>query len=149
MIYRTLRVRVRPDTLIVFKRSSSQDNDGDDDATDNGDGDGDANDDNEANGGGGSGRGGGSERSKSSSGSKPPSLFARVCTGVKEDHSMFAWADTGQWETAGTTDEEARLEADRFRIGFEPLFVDFTKNGSWFLVYCLLEVGGWVGGRLG
>ncbi|CAM9352767.1 unnamed protein product, partial [Hapterophycus canaliculatus] len=70
------------------------------------------------------------------------SLISKVCTGVKEDQSMFAWADTGAWETAESTKERgySEAEADQFRIGFEPLFIDFTKMGSWFMIFCLLEV---------
>lgn len=33
-----------------------------------------------------------------------------------------------------------RKLGDWFRIGFEPLFADFTQSGSWFAVYALLEV---------
>lgn len=75
-----------------------------------------------------------------SDGFRKPSLLSRVWTGVKEDHSLFAWADRGAWETVETADEQTRLEGDQFLIGFEPLFVDFTKNGSWFMMFCLLEV---------
>lgn len=129
MICRTFRVRVRPDALIVFRPNAEEGGDSDE-ATGA-----------ETPGGGGSG-------------SKKPGFFSRVCTGVKEDHSMFAWADTGGWETAETAEaasEETRLEADRFRAGFEPLFVDFSKRGSWFMVYCLLEVHCFLrfGGTLG
>lgn len=65
---------------------------------------------------------------------------ARVKTSLKEDHSMFSWADKGQWESVETSDTDVKRERDWFRIGFEPLFVDFTKNGSWFVVYSLVEV---------
>lgn len=71
---------------------------------------------------------------------RKPSFLSRVWDGVKNDHSLFAWADTGAWETVETTDEQTRLEGDQFRIGFEPLFIDFTKNGSWFMMFYLLEV---------
>ncbi|CAN0588780.1 unnamed protein product, partial [Laminaria digitata] len=72
----------------------------------------------------------------------------------KESRSLTAWADAGQWVTVEkfhresrpegdgfqiTIDEDARREGDRFRIGFEPLFVDFTKAGSWFMVYSLVQ----------
>ncbi|CAN0570525.1 unnamed protein product, partial [Laminaria digitata] len=72
----------------------------------------------------------------------------------KESRSLIAWADAGQWMTVErvhresrpeddwfqiTVDEGARREGDRFRIGFEPLFVDFTKAGSWFMVYSLVQ----------
>ncbi|CAN0169641.1 unnamed protein product [Scytosiphon promiscuus] len=73
-------------------------------------------------------------------GFRKPSFFSRVWAGVKHDHSLFAWADTGSWETVETTDEQTRREGDQFRIGFEPLFIDFTKNGSWFMMFYLVEV---------
>ncbi len=57
---------------------------------------------------------------------------------------MYAWAKKGVWKTAATEDmTELRLR-DWFRIGFEPLFADFTQSGSWFAVYALLEVRTWV-----
>lgn len=68
------------------------------------------------------------------------SLFSRVKTGWKESRSLFAWADTGEWVTAERADQEARREGDSFRIGFEPIFVDYTKNGSWFMAFSLLQV---------
>ncbi len=68
------------------------------------------------------------------------SFASKVQTSLKEDHSMFAWANKGRWESVPTTDTQVKRERDWFRIGFEPLFVDFTKNGSWFVVYTLIEV---------
>lgn len=68
------------------------------------------------------------------------SLFSRVKAGWKESHSLFAWADTGEWVTAERADQEARREGDSFRIGFEPIFVDYTKTGSWFMAFSLLQV---------
>lgn len=67
-------------------------------------------------------------------------FFSRVKAGWDESSSLFSWADKGQWTTTETTDQEARREGDGFRIGFEPLFVDFTKRGSWFMAYSLVEV---------
>eukprot|EP00903_Cladosiphon_okamuranus_P014942 g13833.t1 len=66
-------------------------------------------------------------------------VFSKVASGWKKDHSLFTWADKGQWETVETTDEDTKREAAWFRIGFEPLFADFTKAGSWFIVYTLVE----------
>lgn len=60
--------------------------------------------------------------------------------GVKEEHSVFAWAKKGVWSTADTEDATKRRLIDWFRIGFEPLFADYTQSGSWFAVYTLLEV---------
>ncbi|CAM9664947.1 unnamed protein product [Scytosiphon promiscuus] len=76
----------------------------------------------------------------------PPSLLsstrnfgASVRTSLKENDSMFAWADKGQWESVETADNKDKRERDWFRIGFEPIFVDFTKSGAWFVVYSLAE----------
>lgn len=107
-IVRTIVVRVRPDSLVVFTPHDS-DNAGEDV------------------------EGGVSSASK-------PSFFSKVKASCREDHSLFAWADKGTWETAETADEETRREAEWFRIGFEPLFVDFTKAGAWFVAYSLVEV---------
>ena len=68
------------------------------------------------------------------------SFAAKVKNGLKEDHSMFAWANKGEWESVESSDTQVKRDRDWFRIGFEPLFVDFTKNGSWFIVYMLVEV---------
>lgn len=69
-----------------------------------------------------------------------PSLYSRVKNGLIEDGSFFSWADTGQWVTAERGNQEAKREGDSFRIGFEPIFVDFTKTGSWFMAFSLLQV---------
>lgn len=69
-----------------------------------------------------------------------PSFLSRVRASLREDHSLFAWATRGAWQTVETDDEETRREGDHFRIGFEPLFVDFEKDTAWFTVYSLLEV---------
>ena len=61
-------------------------------------------------------------------------------TGLKEEHSMFAWAKKGVWRTTPSQEVKERRLGDWFRIGFEPLFADFTQSGSWFAVYALLEV---------
>lgn len=66
-------------------------------------------------------------------------FFSRVKAGLAEDHSMFAWANKGNWETAETGDEGVRREGQWFRIGFEPLFVDFTQSGAWFVAFTLIE----------
>ena len=68
------------------------------------------------------------------------SILSKVIAGSKQDHSLFAWADKGQWETARLADEDEQRAANWFRIGFEPLFADFTQTGSWFVVYTLVEV---------
>lgn len=37
------------------------------------------------------------------------------------------------------TSEERDFEGRKFRIGFEPLFVDFTKHGAVYMVFLLLK----------
>ncbi|CAB1104649.1 unnamed protein product [Ectocarpus sp. CCAP 1310/34] len=66
-------------------------------------------------------------------------FFSKLLAGSRKDFSLFAWADKGQWETVQTSDVNARRDADWFRIGFEPLFADFTQAGSWFILYTLME----------
>ena len=39
-------------------------------------------------------------------------------------------------------DREVRRAGDWFRIGFAPVFVDYTKRGAWFVVILLAEVSG-------
>ncbi|CAM9210583.1 unnamed protein product, partial [Scytosiphon promiscuus] len=67
------------------------------------------------------------------------SICAKVYVSLKENHSMFAWADKGHWESVESSDQDHNREANWFLIGFEPIFVDFTKTGSWFVVYSLTE----------
>ncbi|CAN0367524.1 unnamed protein product [Ectocarpus sp. 6 AP-2014] len=67
------------------------------------------------------------------------SIYSKMIAGLRKDSSLFAWADKGQWETVQTVDEDATRNADWFRIGFEPLFADFTQAGSWFIIYTLIE----------
>lgn len=61
-------------------------------------------------------------------------------TSVVDDHSLFSWADRGEWETAGSEDPQRVREADWFRIGFEPIFVDYTKSGTNIILICLGKV---------
>lgn len=67
-------------------------------------------------------------------------VLSRVKTDWKEGRSLFSWADKGQWHTVQTSNEDTRREGDQFRIGFEPLYVDFTKSGAWFVVISLGQV---------
>lgn len=53
---------------------------------------------------------------------------------------MFSWADKGRWETVDVQDPQTRRDGDRFRIGFEPIFVDYTKSGVWFVGFFLVQV---------
>lgn len=54
--------------------------------------------------------------------------------------SLFSWADKGQWGQAVTDGQEPRPDEDWFRIGFEPVFVDFSKTESWVFLVTLVEV---------
>lgn len=67
-------------------------------------------------------------------------MLSRFRTSWREDYSLFSWADKGQWETVETKEERVQREGDWFRIGFEPVFVDYTKRGTLFLVATLVEV---------
>ena len=118
MVCRTIVLRVRPDALIAFEPNIYSDNAEDDDNENSG-------------------------------------FVARVKKSCNESQSLLSWADAGQWVTAkraytgfspdddwveANADEDALRQGNRFRIGFEPLFVDFTKAGSWFMVYSLVQV---------
>ncbi len=81
----------------------------------------------------------GEDREEGAPGPKP-GIIARFKAGWAEEHSLLAWASKGKWETADTEDEETRREGQWFRIGFEPLFVDFTQTGAWFVAFTLVEV---------
>lgn len=109
-VLRTYLVRVRPATLIVFTPNTV-----DDDAS------------------------AGENAGEAAHCSSRSGFFSRVKTGLAEDHSLFAWANKGEWETSETADEETRREGQWFRIGFEPLFVDFTQAGAWFVAFTLVE----------
>ena len=67
-------------------------------------------------------------------------FFAKLKAGWSQNYSLFSWAKTGQWQTVEVADEGIRREGNWFRIGFEPLFVDYTKSGSFFAVAALVEV---------
>ena len=110
-VLRTYLVRVRPSTLIVFTPKYPSADD--------------------ANAG---------EDSEGGPPAPRPGVISRFKAGWAEGHSLLAWADKGEWETADTGDEETRREGQWFRIGFEPLFVDFTQSGAWFVAFTLVEV---------
>lgn len=105
LCFRTFRVRVIPDTLVVFKPKEWA-----------------------------------ADEYDRAAGGGTPGFFSRVRTSMREDKRLFAWADSGAWRTAETADVDTRREGDQFRIGFEPLFVDFEKTTAWFMVYSLVEV---------
>lgn len=50
---------------------------------------------------------------------------------------MFEWANKGKW--VSKNDENLDLESRKFRIGFEPLFVDYTQNGAVYVSFLLFE----------
>lgn len=52
--------------------------------------------------------------------------------------SIFGWAEKGGWSCRKSEDED--LDGRNFRIGFEPLFVDFTDRG---VVYIIFMLGKW------
>lgn len=64
-------------------------------------------------------------------------FLGSIKTSWTDGFSLFSWADKGQWETA---EIENRRVGDWFRIGFEPVFVDFTKPGVWLIIVFLAEV---------
>ena len=68
------------------------------------------------------------------------SWLSNVRKGWEEERSLFTWANRGQWQTVETTNEAKQREGNWFRIGFEPLFVDFTKAGTVFVIVSLFEV---------
>lgn len=81
-------------------------------------------------------------RSASSPGGRK-SFVSKCRRGWREDCSLFSWADKGQWEAIQGENRPASREDDWFRIGFEPVFVDYTKRGIWFVMISLFEVGSW------
>ncbi|CAM9250711.1 unnamed protein product [Hapterophycus canaliculatus] len=72
-------------------------------------------------------------------GGRTISFGSKVKTSLLSNNSMFGWADKGQWESVESSGSEGKTERDWFRIGFEPIFIDFTKKGSWFIIYSLIE----------
>ncbi|CAM9523853.1 unnamed protein product [Ectocarpus sp. 6 AP-2014] len=66
-------------------------------------------------------------------------FLSRFKSSWAENYSLFSWADKGQWETVQAPNRNITREGDWFRIGFEPVFVDYTKRGTWFIVISLVE----------
>lgn len=60
-----------------------------------------------------------------------------MCSAWSRGTSMFSWADKGQW--ISKNDENEDLDSRKFRIGFEPLFVDYTQKGSMYVTFLLFE----------
>eukprot|EP00903_Cladosiphon_okamuranus_P021845 g20085.t1 len=66
---------------------------------------------------------------------------AKVCRGFRDGwrngHSVFDWAEKGAWKCSA--DEKVDFEGRKFRIGFEPLFVDFTQEGAVYITFLLFK----------
>lgn len=69
------------------------------------------------------------------------SFLPKLKASLTDNYSLFSWADKGQWETVPAGNNQINREGDWFRIGSEPMFVDYTKSGTWFVIISLLEVG--------
>ncbi|CAM9696266.1 unnamed protein product, partial [Ectocarpus sp. 4 AP-2014] len=59
------------------------------------------------------------------------------CKAWTSGSSMFEWAEKGQW--ASKNNEDVDLDSRKFRIGFEPLFVDYTQKGTLYVTFLLFE----------
>ena len=70
----------------------------------------------------------------------PGFFFSKVKTSIVDDRSMLPWADKETWETCAVPDPQDVRERDWFRIGFEPMFVDYTKSETWFVLFPSIEV---------
>lgn len=102
MLWRTIKLRIHPDAVLVF---NYYDDERDTDTGDAG-----------------------------------PTTLSKMKTSLVDDCSLFAWADKGEWETTGSEDPKTVQEGDWFRIGFEPMFVDYTKTGTYFILISLAYV---------
>lgn len=65
------------------------------------------------------------------------SSFRGFCKAWTSGSSMFEWAEKGQW--ASKNNEDVDLDSRKFRIGFEPLFVDYTQKGTLYVTFLLFE----------
>lgn len=62
------------------------------------------------------------------------------CEGLKGGHSIFQWADKGEWRSSDRKEELGEeLDGRKLRIGFEPLFVDYTKEGTIYVIFLLVK----------
>lgn len=71
---------------------------------------------------------------------KGNSLAMKMLYSIWKGDGLFAWADKGEWVIEKITDQQLKSEWKWFRIGFKPMFVDYTKSGTWFVVFSLAEV---------
>lgn len=60
-----------------------------------------------------------------------------ILNGLNTGSSVFEWADKGEWKCRKDEDED--IDSRKFRIGFEPLFVDFTDRGAVYIVFMLIK----------
>lgn len=60
-----------------------------------------------------------------------------IWDGWSKGHSVFTWADKGEWSCR--VNEEDDFYGRKFRIGFEPLFVDFTGEGVVYVVFLVFK----------
>ncbi|CAM9819079.1 unnamed protein product, partial [Ectocarpus sp. 8 AP-2014] len=131
MVWRTIAVRVRPNELLVFRTNDNNDQQGNNGLPQ-------------------------AEGALAKDGGGPPTemlqddtqelhqrgLWNKFVHGWLQKGMLFSWADTGQWESVATNDQartDVKREADWFRIGFEPLFIDLSKLGCFYLVFLLIK----------
>ncbi|KAG5182366.1 hypothetical protein JKP88DRAFT_278032 [Tribonema minus] len=72
-------------------------------------------------------------------------LLKRACKGIAtawaKGESILDWGVNGAWHAAtGDETHPSALDSRRLRIGFEPLFVDYTQMGSWLISWELLRM---------
>ncbi|CAN0396544.1 unnamed protein product, partial [Ectocarpus sp. 12 AP-2014] len=128
MVWRTIAVRIRPNELLVFRVNDNNDQQGNNGLPQ-------------------------AEGALATDGGGPPTemlqddtqqlhqrgLWNKFAHGWLQKGMLFSWADTGQWESVATNDQDIKREADWFRIGFEPLFIDLSKLGCFYLVFLLVK----------
>ncbi|CAM9339220.1 unnamed protein product, partial [Scytosiphon promiscuus] len=138
MVWRTIAVRVRPNDLLVFRVNET-----DDRQEGNGGGTGEEQENNDEPPG---------EPAQAEDGEALPpgtsdvdgtqprqGLWNKFVSLWSDKGMLFSWADTGSWESVATHDEDVKREADWFRIGFEPLFVDLSKLGCYYLIFLMIK----------
>lgn len=126
-VWRTLSVRVLPDSLLVFRERQGRDALAVSSFAERADGQQEH----------GASDSRGSEHQGSGGSAR---VLGKLRNSWREERGLFACADRGQWETVSTTDAAVRREGDRFRIGFEPIFVDYSKGGAWYIILSLVKV---------
>ncbi|CAM9124958.1 unnamed protein product [Chrysoparadoxa australica] len=70
------------------------------------------------------------------------SCWRRLCDALKggwgSGNSMLSWFDKGHWE-ARPREGKLGVNVASFRVGFEPLFKDFTQGGAFYMVLLLMR----------